>query len=205
MPTPEERSETLRRPYRGVAPETRDAARRERLLVAAFTLYTARRSGDVPVALICRTAQVTTRQFYEVFSDREALFEAVYEQAAELCLAAVVRAITGHEDLAGAIRAMLERLFKSDTSTDLGKAFFVLFSLGAMSTTLRQRRVESIEIAAHRLAALLGEMDARWGNRLRCSIFIAAVVQMLEVAWLDSGLAQPDEIIDQLLEIFVEP
>lgn len=169
---------------------------------AAFKEYVAAGTGDVPVARICKTARVTTRQFYEVFTDRDALFAAVYERAAEVSLAAVVEAVAGRPDIGAAIRAMLNRLFKAEISTDLGEALYVLFTVGATSVRLRERRVESIRLAGERLAVLLGEVDAQWSDRLRCSILVAAVVQALEAAWLGSGLAEADEVVDAVMEIF---
>lgn len=66
------------RPWRGISPQARDAARRSRLLAAGLEVFGTTGYRSATVAGLCRTAQVSTRSFYELFADREELLAAVY-------------------------------------------------------------------------------------------------------------------------------
>lgn len=66
------------RPWRGMSPQARDAARRDRLLAAGLEVFGTTGYQSSTVTMLCRTAKVSTRSFYEIFSGREELLAAVY-------------------------------------------------------------------------------------------------------------------------------
>jgi AcrR family transcriptional regulator len=70
-------SQSARR-YSGQLAEERDASRRERLMAAALELFGTQGFAGTSVDRICSTAGVSTRNFYEYFDNKEAMFLAVY-------------------------------------------------------------------------------------------------------------------------------
>jgi len=69
-----------RRGYAGRTSEQLAAERRLRLLEAALTLFAERGFSRTPIELLCSTARVTTRHFYEHFESREAVLVALYDR-----------------------------------------------------------------------------------------------------------------------------
>jgi AcrR family transcriptional regulator len=187
----------VRRSYRGVSPQQRDSDRRGRLVEAALVLYAERRSMDVPVAVLCRAAGITTRQFYEIFRERVELFGAAYEHSADVALEATRAAIAGAAGTPESIlRAMLEPLFFAERDSELGRAMAVLFVLGATSEPLRERRARSIGLAADALSERLAAPP------YKARIFVAAVVALLELSFLGHAIAPPGESVEALVKLF---
>jgi AcrR family transcriptional regulator len=180
-----------------VSPAERDAQRRERVIDAAMRLCADGRTTEIPVAVVCRAARVTTRQFYEIFGERGALFTAVYEHAAAVALRYTQDAIADETIPAGVrIRAMMERLFFVDEHSELGRALAVLFVLGATSQELRKRRAVAVSNAAEVLADVLGM------STLDAGVMVSAFVQVLEQSWLGEPLAPTEETVEALIDLF---
>lgn len=71
------------RRYRGVDASQRIEERRRQFVAAGVECFGTRGYHPVTVRELCAEAQLTERYFYESFSDREALFCAVYEHLIE--------------------------------------------------------------------------------------------------------------------------
>src|SRR5579872_7202432 len=74
--------EVARRRWRGVEPDARQAARRQRLLDAAFELLGTEGLTATTVRGVCARAGLHTRYFYESFADVDALVVALFDQLA---------------------------------------------------------------------------------------------------------------------------
>jgi AcrR family transcriptional regulator len=72
-----------RRKFKGALPEERTAHRRTQLVEAGLQAFGTEGFHAVGVRDVCAVAKLTERYFYESFRNREALFVAVYEAAAE--------------------------------------------------------------------------------------------------------------------------
>ena len=72
----------VRRPWRGVAPDERQARRREQLVAAGFAIMGTEGAAAVTMRRVCREAKLTERYFYESFARREDLLVAVLESVA---------------------------------------------------------------------------------------------------------------------------
>ena len=72
-----------KRVYRKKNPEDRVLERRERLMQAALQLFGTQGYANTTIETLCSEAKVTTRHFYQVFSSREELLLAVYNQITE--------------------------------------------------------------------------------------------------------------------------
>jgi AcrR family transcriptional regulator len=81
------------RPFRGVPSDERQAQRRRQLVEAGLDAFGTRGFHLTGVRDVCAAARLTERYFYESFSNREALFLAVYEAAVERMRAVVTRAL----------------------------------------------------------------------------------------------------------------
>ncbi|GIH27088.1 hypothetical protein Aph01nite_53980 [Acrocarpospora phusangensis] len=73
--------------------EERLADRRERLILAAYTLFASPGFHATTIERLCATARISNRAFYECFSGREALMRAVYDRCVEETLQAITKAI----------------------------------------------------------------------------------------------------------------
>lgn len=187
-----------RRSYRGISPEQRDEQRRGRIVAAATSLYASERTTQVPVTTICREARVTTRQFYEIFRERDELFPVVYENSAAIALRYTEAAISAAPDSRETgVRAMLEALFYAESGSEVGQAMVVLFLLGATSKALRELRAAAVMDSSE---VLSGVLDI---PRMRAGILLAAVVQLLEQTWLDHPIGEPADTVEALMEIFL--
>ncbi|GAA4683139.1 TetR/AcrR family transcriptional regulator [Gordonia humi] len=82
------------RSYRGQSIEDRRRQRRGRFLDAALTLFGRDGYAATSVPAVCKEAGHSSRQFYELFSDREQLLRALYDQLQTESRAAVSDALT---------------------------------------------------------------------------------------------------------------
>ena len=96
MTADQDSQNTARRPWRGVAPDERQARRREQLVAAGFAIMGTEGAAAVTMRRVCREAKLTERYFYESFSRREDLLVAVLEftagEAREVLVSALRRA-----------------------------------------------------------------------------------------------------------------
>jgi AcrR family transcriptional regulator len=107
---------TPQRSWRGVPPEERQLERRRRLFDAVLEISAAEGIASLTVRGICAQANLTSRYFYESFSDIGNLLTVLYD---ELGRSATARVIEGAVMPAGGLR---ERV-RSGVSS--GAAFFV--------------------------------------------------------------------------------
>jgi AcrR family transcriptional regulator len=87
------RPEPQRRRFKGALPEERTAQRRAQLVEAGLQAFGTQGFHAVGVRDVCAAAKLTERYFYESFRNREALFVAVYEAAAERLRGIIAAAI----------------------------------------------------------------------------------------------------------------
>jgi AcrR family transcriptional regulator len=89
------------RTYRQQTPAQRRAERRSRLIDAAVEAFGTRGYAGTSIDELCGAAAISTRNFYEEFSTREALLLALHDQVNDAAFEAVVMALT-HLDPADA-------------------------------------------------------------------------------------------------------
>lgn len=86
-----------RRSYGGVAPEERQALRRQRLIEAGIEVFGTRGFHAATVREICGAARLTERYFYESFKGLPDLFAAVFEHITDMLKAATLLALAQSE------------------------------------------------------------------------------------------------------------
>lgn len=189
--TPEKKS----RLYRGLTPEQLAQERRDRLLATALHLFGEKGYANAPIELICATAKVATRHFYEQFDSREALLKALFDQITENLGEHIAK------ELASDSRALALRVSDAVHSCisylleDPRRARIYSIETVGVSAEMEKHRRQSI----HALAAMVenyadflaesGALPAR--NYHMPSVAVAGMINELMVEWLvnDTGLS----------------
>jgi AcrR family transcriptional regulator len=98
---------TNRRPWRGIPADDRQAERRRRLVEATLDLVEAQGLKGVTVRGVCAQAGLTSRHFYESFTDTDNLLISVYEDLASAGITSAAEGISAtiDDDLRSQIRA----------------------------------------------------------------------------------------------------
>jgi AcrR family transcriptional regulator len=79
-PRPPAAAGPSRRGYAGMTPEELDQERRRRLLDTALELFAKQGYAHTSIEQLCAQSRVTARYFYQLFSSREALLRALYDE-----------------------------------------------------------------------------------------------------------------------------
>lgn len=97
------------RVYRGQALDDRRRERRERFLAAGVEVFGSAGYANSSVPQVCRAAGLSTRQFYQEFTDREHLLRTLYDQLQDRTMAEVnakvLDRIAAGDDLDGILDA----------------------------------------------------------------------------------------------------
>ena len=193
--------------YGGRSAQERRADRRARLIEAGLELFGTLGYATSTVGKIAKTANLSTRQYYEEFSSREDLLIAVYdtiqadaEQAVAQALAqASARPLT--ERMAAAIGAYL-----LSTATDLRRARVAFVEIVGVNAAVEAHRLETRARWTVLIKAMLdaaeqaGEIPER-DRRLAPVAFIGAVNGLAQ-DWSAAADRPPlADVIDQLARV----
>lgn len=179
--------------YRGLTPKQLANERRERLLAAALSLFSEQGYAKTPIELLCATAKVATRHFYEEFDGREAVLRALFDDITEQVNQRVAAALEAehralHLRVSDAVHNAVSFLLDDPRRARI----FCVESIG-VSLTMEKHRRDSV----HHVAALVeqytnfmvesGEFPQR-DYRLP-SVAVAGMINELMVEWLvnDTG------------------
>jgi AcrR family transcriptional regulator len=139
---------TGERRYGGKTAAERRAGRREKLLDTGLELFGTRGYVATSIELLCATAGLNARYFYEEFDSREALLQAVYDRHVEAVFAAVTEAVSA------AAVAPRERLtagltaFVHNSLADPRAARVNYFEMVGVSAALEARRRQVLRLYA---------------------------------------------------------
>jgi AcrR family transcriptional regulator len=172
------------RPYRGVDPAERLAARRSRLLAAGLDLLGTDHSDPAQLTVrgVCRRAGVAARYFYESFANKDdfvgAVFDWVIADLAATTQAAVATAPP--EEQTRALMTNIVRTIEGDPRVgrllfssqpanavlvrkrEESSALFAMLSGQHVGTALRMARNDRIKAAAHFVVGGVGQTLAAW-------------------------------------------
>jgi AcrR family transcriptional regulator len=198
----------MSRVYGGVRGEQRRVARREALLAAGLELLGTDGWQATSVRAVCARSQLSSRYFYESFTDLDALLLAVFDQVAEETAASVLKGVaeaSGGDARAharGAIAAFVQLI------TEDPRKARVLFVEARGSEALERRRFEAL----HSLAALVAAQGRGFygadagADRITDVAAFMLVGGLTEtfMAWLDGTLkATAEQLIDDCADLFV--
>jgi AcrR family transcriptional regulator len=190
------RAEVMR-DYGGVSAGDRRTERRRKLLTAARQIWGTSGVTEVTVRGVCSAAGLTTRYFYEQFSNRDALLYAVADDVRDELLAVLVEVGVGHpgsltDKLRSALTAFLEmiaadpdvhRIATGDVSSVPGLAAHRAGILGIITEL----------IVEHAPKVLDGETPEP--NELRRgALFMVGGVNNIIETWLADPVETPAEL-----------
>lgn len=192
-----------RRGYAGRTSEQLAAERRHRLLESALDLFADRGFARTPIELLCSTARVTTRHFYEHFESREAVLVALYDRIMldtrrQVAQSLLTPDLTPRERMYSAIRAFVE-----GCTADVRRTRILCVEVIGVSPEMFGRRRAAVnEFAAllngftQQLAAA-GELPQR-DYTLICVGMVGAIREIL-TDWLTTAPRPPVDEVHALL------
>jgi AcrR family transcriptional regulator len=192
--------------YGGVPAAERRAARRERLLEAAYDLLGTDGWLQTTVRAVCRRAELTPRYFYESFNDLDELVVAVFDAIVAELVAVVLTAVAAAPDDAHAkARAAIGGFIRH--VTDDPRRAQILFSEALGSEAMARRRFTTL----HSFARLISEQgQAFYGIRGQkrladtTAYLLAGGMAELLLAWRDGTIkSSVDELIEDCTALFV--
>jgi len=195
------------RRYGGKTTEERRAQRREKLLDAALELFGTVGAAGTTIEMLCATAQLNPRYFYEEFKTREALLKAVYDRHVDSVLTAVAQALQSaptepRARLEAGLRAFVDGALKDDRAARVN-----YFEMVGVSRELEERRREVLRLYADVIASEIGTLE-QFADRSAADKKLAAVALVgatdgLIIDWLSGPRrVKVEALIDTLLDLF---
>ncbi|MFI7449619.1 TetR/AcrR family transcriptional regulator [Nonomuraea sp. NPDC049714] len=190
--------------FEGQTAEQRLADRRERLLTAAYSLFSTPGFHAVTIERLCSEAHISNRAFYECFDGREGLLQALYERDVEEALTQVAKAIaeasvTPEDQFVDGVTRYLEF-----ATADRRRARIMHVEALRVSSIENARRQ-----ALRRFAEVFQEVVINLpGNRPQDPYLIAlglhGVFQELIREWLEAGTPPSTELlVGTVINIFM--
>jgi AcrR family transcriptional regulator len=198
------------RRYRDKTAPERRADRRSKLLDAALDAFSSAGYRASSIEQLCADAGVSTRNFYEEFSDREQLLLALHDDLNRRALEAVITAIAeiDPDDLPARADAGVRAYFGVMTSDRRWARIALVESVGVSPTAEEHRRgaigrfAELLRLEASRLAQA-GVIPQR--DYTLTSIALVGAVNGLISTWTADGDwgSQVGRVIDEAARLIV--
>lgn len=198
---------TAERTYAGRPVSDRAAERRRRFLDAALAEFSSTGYAKSSVTSICRTAGLSRRQFYELFSDREDLLVALYDEIQHAARDAVVDALATagtrdrHELATAAMRAYMESV-----GTDPRRAEVSFVQIVGVSPRVEQHRLDGREEWVEFFVAAIADFAGlpRDDRRRHLAIaFVGALTSLVHRWSVSTDPAPIAEVVALLSDILV--
>jgi AcrR family transcriptional regulator len=189
----------------GLTSEQRRQHRREALIDAGLELFGTKGYNSTSVEEICRTAYVSTRNFYEEFENREALlWHIVYQTVAEAFDALRGDADSRSDSFRTGLRKRTEQMVHAFLG-DPRRARLVFIECRGMSVEHEHRRRAAQKGFAHLLEQILAETGAfeTVSERARGALTLG-MVGAYDIVLTDWVLQDDPPPVDQLVESLIE-
>ncbi|WP_214106512.1 TetR/AcrR family transcriptional regulator [Acrocarpospora catenulata] len=176
--------------------EERLADRRERLILAAYTLFANPGFHATTIERLCATARISNRAFYECFSGREALMRAVYDRCVEETLQVVAKAIDqAPRSLDARIVAGITEYVRFVTQ-DERRARIMHLEVRRAGDVLSNARQRAVAGFTHVIEGTVNELPERIPNELHllALALIGAITELL-IEWVVSDNPPSIEVI----------
>ena len=194
------------RTYAGQAVEDRQRLRRERFLESGLTVFARDGYSNSSVGAICKDAGLSSRQFYEEFTGREALLVELFDRIERDSRDAVAAALTATAGqgvraiIAAATRAYVESVGLDPRRARVGLVEVIGASVRMESYRIEQRRLwEGLLQAVTSDLATHGEIPV--GDlEMRVSALLGAVNYVV----YDWSVSIPRTDLDNVIRVLVE-
>ena len=190
-----------KRVYRKKNPEDRVLERRERLMQAALQLFGTQGYANTTIETLCSEAKVTTRHFYQVFSSREELLLAVYNQITEELQVSLFSAMMAErqglqEKMQQVIQALVNNYLTDSRRAQIG----VLEVVGASAIVERRREViHGIAIHLEQfMDALAAENQLPQRNYHWLAVALVGGINELMAEWLMNQSLSLEQLTDEI-------
>lgn len=188
------------RRFRGLDPDERRRQRREQLIDAGLRTFGSRGFHAVGVREVCAEAHLTERYFYESFSNREALFQAVYERAIDVVRKAIVDAIVQHTpgDPRAMARAALRAFLETLRDDPLLPRILLIDSLGVdarISAESRRATQGFSDLVAELVGGLFQDLPQHGVEARLLADGLVGSTLYIVMHWAFGGFAEPLETI----------
>lgn len=198
------------RTYGGLSADERRAERRRKLMDAALEMFGTQGYSTASIERLCTKAGVSTRNFYEEFTGKEAVLIALHEQITEQARDAVIEALAGaspdattRERVEPAIRA-----YVASIASDLRAARIAYVETVGVSQAVEQSRIrlrqawsELLVTEAERAAAR-GEAVPR-DFRLSAVVIIGAINNMVHFWSMNSADFTLEDVSAELTRLIM--
>ncbi len=193
------------RTYAGRTPDERRAERRQRLVDAGLQVFGTTRWDEAGIALLCATARVATRSFYEEFDSREALLlevaTAIVLEGADRLQAALAAAPATLEDK---VRAGLTAylMFLTEDPRRAHVAYGAVPAAGGLLSDRHRASTGFAELIAAQ-AAELGVAPRAVGNPLLALALTGAAGELLGYWAATTPPPDIEPILEELVALFL--
>ena len=193
--------------WRGIPADQRREQRRRQLLDAGFDLLGTGGWDATSVRAVCRASRLSTRYFYESFSDLDELLVAVFDEVVEDTTARIMAAVrAAPRTTRAAGRAAVETGVRLLTDDPRRARVVCIEAPGNEALVRRRLRVRRDD--AHLIGALGRELTgvdpgAESLLEATATLLIGGISELL-ISWLDGRLPHSrDELIDDMADLVV--
>ncbi|MFJ2031253.1 TetR/AcrR family transcriptional regulator [Streptosporangium sp. NPDC087985] len=187
--------------YRGMSAEERLAERRERLISAAYTLYADVGFPETTIEKLCTLARISNRAFYECFSGRNELLQAVHDRCVRETLLSVSNSLEQAPDTpAGRIEAGIAGYIGFVTE-DRRRARIMHLEVRRAGDCLTRSRQQALAAFTRIVETNVSDLpEATKANPHLLTVGVIGAIQELLIEWV---LVDDPPEIDQLISTAV--
>ncbi|WP_417555880.1 TetR/AcrR family transcriptional regulator [Microbacterium sp.] len=196
--------------WRGSARSSRDDARRRRLLDAALEVYGTTGFRGATVRSVCQEAHVSTRSFYELYSDQVALLSELYRELNGEVLAGFAGiAVDPHAPLRGIVRGLVGGALDPILADERKARVLEVESVGVSDALEQERRTayrafaEAIDQAFAALERAGRIEDAPGG--LTSLVLVGGITEVLvqRMQTPRAGRADAADLVDDVTDVIL--
>jgi AcrR family transcriptional regulator len=192
------------RSYRGMSAEERLTERRERLISAAYTLYSDPGFPETTIEKLCASARISNRAFYECFSGRTELMQVVHDRCVHETLLSVAKSVQQAPDtLLGRVEAGITGYIDFVTE-DRRRARIMHLEVRRAGDCLITSRQQAVKAFTNMIETIVADRpEAVRTNRHLLALGMIGALQELLIEWvLADDPPETDRLISTAVHIF---
>ncbi|WP_433253175.1 TetR/AcrR family transcriptional regulator [Streptosporangium sp. CA-135522] len=184
--------------------EERLAERRERLIAAAYTLYSDPGFPETTIEKLCAAARISNRAFYECFSGRNELLQAVHDRCVQETLQSVSKSI---DQAPGTLLSRVEAGiagYITFVTEDRRRARIMHLEVRRAGDYLTRSRQQAVAAFSQMIEANVVDLpEGVKANQHLLALGMIGVLQELLIEWvLADDPPDVDQLIDTAVHIF---